>query len=106
MSRGIVPLQDYLDLYIAHDGADPLPQPKDWCGGINGPGIRVYEEKYVRHILGSIGFAAPEGEQPHVQMSWQQTYAEDCAQFHDKVLPELEKLGDPENTRIVFGFDS
>jgi hypothetical protein len=38
--------------------------------------------------------------------SWEDTYAECAGQFYTKVIPALQTLGDPDDVRIVFGFDS
>jgi len=37
---------------------------------------------------------------------WDETYADVASQFLANTLPALEKLGDPENVRIVFYFDN
>lgn len=43
----------------------------------------------------------------YVPAEWTETYAESAGYFHSHFLPALAALGhDPDNVRIVFGFDS
>lgn len=42
----------------------------------------------------------------YTRVSWIATYAERAGRFYSDFVPALRGLGDPENVRIVFGFDS
>ncbi len=85
---------------------DEVPAPGrppvgDSCGWISGRGIRVDAFE-----IGPCRQKEEEGPFTHKQIAWPVTYAEAARNFYTEVLPELRKLGPPEKTRIVFGFDS
>lgn len=75
------------------DGKGP---PEDVCGDVWGAGVMIGTEEQAR-----AGEAVT-----HVRISWPSTYREAGGQFWRHFVPALTKLGDPENVRIVFGFDS
>lgn len=87
--RGIV----NVDQYCIWDG---VSAPSSWCGGISGPGVRV-----GRPIDVDMGMDCT-----HVKIEWKETYRSVAEYFWNTFVPALQKLGEPENVRIVFGFDS
>lgn len=48
----------------------------------------------------------PDDDMTFVFIEWEETYAQAVGSFYTRVLPSLQKLGKPENVRLVFGFDS
>jgi hypothetical protein len=55
---------------------------------------------------GSVGAAIAEGRHYYCYVEWKMTYRDAAGRFHEQVLPVLRGLGDPDDVRIVFGFDS
>jgi hypothetical protein len=82
--------------------------PKSWCGGISGKGIVILEQTAAAEKLRKgESLADKEFEQEeYVSCEWPITYSEAAGSFHKQFLPALVKLGRPDETRIVFGFDS
>lgn len=99
-------------------------EPKSWCGGVSGRNI-ILEESIISstaaaicpqtyqfrwkgndHMLKLQQALAPVGKEPYTQVSWQKTYASACAQFWTTTIPRLLVLGEPNNVRCVFYFDS
>jgi hypothetical protein len=87
--RGIVDKNAYLNW-------DRKGPPDSWCGGISGDDIKIVTDVEARN--GS--------EYTHVKVAWCRTYREAGGNFWKYVLPNLRELGQPDNVRIVFGFDS
>jgi hypothetical protein len=54
---------------------------------------------------GSVGEAIAETRY-FTYVEWPLTYKEAAGRFYKQILPALQKLGKPEDVRIVFGFDS
>lgn len=48
----------------------------------------------------------PSEKHVYVRVSWQETYAESASDFVAFIDEFLRPLGDSDQTRIVFGFDS
>lgn len=45
-------------------------------------------------------------QRPHFLVTWEVSYADAASKFLWKVVPRLWRLGEPENVRLVFYFDS
>lgn len=45
-------------------------------------------------------------QRPHFLVTWKVSYADAASEFLWKVVPRLWRLGEPENVRLVFYFDS
>lgn len=77
--------------------------PRNYSGGISGPGITVYDEaewetrKKERMRV---------SERPYVRMSWTETAREATNDWPGKIIPWLESMSDGKPIRLVFGFDS
>lgn len=102
-------------------------QPDSYCGGISGTGIVfVTNAEMEAHILAvaalkqqnqnggtfDIDNPAPDlalidpAVLRHTTVEWKEKYRESAGHFLNDILPELEKLGPPEDVRIVFFFDN
>lgn len=83
-----------------------------WSGGVSGPKVRIltpaeakvevekrppkaYETRGDGHIDGRF-----------VRVTWTSTYADDAGRFVTEFMPACAKLGEPENVRMIYGFDS
>jgi hypothetical protein len=87
--RGIVDRKTY-------EAWDRKGSPDNWCGGISGPDVKIITDAQAR--AGEPG--------TYVKIAWARTYRQAGGNFWKLVLPSLQRLGTPENVRIVFGFDS
>jgi hypothetical protein len=74
--------------------------PGSYCAGTNS---EVVSNEEMRRRLAA-------GIQPrewvYTLAVWREPVAKLCAEFHDDFIPALMKLGEPDDVRIVFGFDS
>lgn len=90
--------------------------PEGWCGDIMGPRIKKISNQEMRALIAGGRIEKNEPCDPnatahYTQVRWTDTYAKCAGDFHDKFIPALVGLGaalgvEPENVRIVFGFDS
>lgn len=97
-------------------------QPRQWSKSVGGGLVEHIsnEEMAAKIKHGAIVF---EGEEPasgwlerdtqtvggkryYTQVEWPITGEQVSPRFQNVIMPELAKLGEPENVRIVFGFDS
>ena len=74
--------------------------PSSWCGWSSGEYISNEEMLAVCRIK------EYEGPRVNTMLTWRVTYSDFCSALLEDVLPELEKLGEPEDVRIVFWFDN
>lgn len=98
MKEGIVSLDEYKKIEESGE------KPTSWCGGIFGPNIVVVETDEADVFLSN-----PEtigGKKIHVRYRWSIMYKDHASNFLEKTVPDLEKLGDADNVRIVFFFDN
>jgi hypothetical protein len=82
--------------------------PESYCGGISGPDIVVIDEEEAVecHLRENISKKYKD-KKVNVKIWWTEKYHESASIFYTKVLPALQKIDpNPENVRIVFGFDS
>lgn len=97
-------------------------RPQHWCGDVSGHGVRKVSNAEMAALIlrGAVTFApvdaestlvpgdekATDGLSCYTTVEWTETYAEAAASFLAMVFADLMPLGDPKDTRIVFGFDS
>lgn len=76
---------------------DRKGSPPFYSGDVWGGGTQIVSDDVAR-----------EGSKPftHVRVRWGVTYREAGGIFWSHFVPALQKLGAPENVRIIFGFDS
>lgn len=75
--------------------------PSGWCGDAWGPKIKKVSNHEMRDLLDrDVDYT------PMTRVSWTKTYHDCALKFWDKTVPELQKLGDPDNVRLVFWFDN
>lgn len=102
-NRGVITWEAFLERMRAKDTS----WPESYSGWISGPGIVVITRQEALDKLNSTGLAVHKDTKLYVQEEWESTYAEAAGRFYSEVLPNLQKLdADPNNVRIVFGFDS
>lgn len=83
---------------------DHKTEPASYCGGAGGAGVVVMDESdFVRLKQGG---DLPPAERLYVRVQWEQSYRVSAAGFLKDTVPALQKLGDPEDVRVVFWFDS
>ncbi len=98
VKRGVIELAKYAELRKTNKS------PESWSGGISGPNIVTIDEDVADEILdngqdvGSNRF--------YVSYHWVIKYKESVSDFIETTIPELQKLGEPDNVRIVFFFDN
>jgi hypothetical protein len=119
--RGIVSADQYI--VFREKG-----QPDSYAGGVMGPGVTLLSNQEMEaHIAAVVALKqqaqtgggifdidnpAPDPAliDPKVfrytQVEWKEKYRDSVAHFLTHILPELEKLGAPEDVRIVFFFDN
>lgn len=95
--RGCISMEEYKILRKTNDC------PNSWAGYISGPDITVVDEDIADLFLNGEKF---EKTPTHVNYHWTSTYKDSCIHFLDNTIPELEKLGEPNNVRIIFFFDN
>jgi hypothetical protein len=86
-------------------------RPQEYCGGISGGRINhVSIQELESRIQESPVTVGPvtlnDIENYYAVYEWETTYAEACENFVNEWLPRLHALGNPEDVRLVMGFDS
>jgi hypothetical protein len=80
-------------------------EPDTYCGYISDAKM-VTEEKALQLYSGGVRKDQPPGV-THVQIWWEQSYADSAHGFYKNLIPTLQQIEpNPEDIRIVFGFDS
>jgi hypothetical protein len=83
--------------------------PESWCGGVSGEGVDIVDEERAELMIAAGAIPEPEQKGPfsgtYVRTSWPATYRE-CAKDLIEFIDKLKGIGGPDDTRIVFGFDS
>jgi hypothetical protein len=99
MKQGIIPIEEYKVL------RETNAAPKEWCGGISGPGIKVINVHEADALLNTSTLT--EGIKFHVMYEWPVLYSEWFAEEIKSIVEPLKELtityGD---ARLVFGFDN
>lgn len=110
VSGGRVEHISYREMARKIDSGDIVfegPEPKQ--GSFDG---RAYTDSLSRAMRtwglpeGSVGAQIAEGRSYYCYIEWPLTYREAAGRFYTDIIPALEKLGQPDDVRIVFGFDS
>jgi hypothetical protein len=97
-------------------------RPKEWSGGVAGGMVQHLSWRKMAHYIDDgyikflerdhrgyvstfdgIGVATPSY---YAYVEWPVTYKEAAGRFYEQIIPALQKLGAPDDVRIVFGFDS
>lgn len=76
-------------------------RPSNYSGGIIGQNIITINEQYIEGII-DYG----RNVDIYIQVSWLEKSTNAVNHFINEVIPWMESLGEPENVRLVFGFDS
>lgn len=89
----------------------PRVAPSSYAGGVMGRGIKTVTPEDADVLLSdpqalSARDAIMGSARFYVRVEWIETYRESASDFLEFVDQMLVSLGDPANTRIVFGFDS
>jgi len=79
--------------------------PSGWAGGISGDGITTVTNDEMRDIISGVTPREP-GKRYITSIKWPESYYSCTRDFVDRVIPNLAKIGDPEDVRIVFWFDN
>lgn len=102
MKRGIITFDQFKALK-----EDETAVPTSWSGGIIGPNISVIYEDVAGEILSTnkrpIDLV---GKNLYVEYHWCIKYREHALGFLNETVPDLLKLGEPDNVRIIFAFDN
>lgn len=98
MKEGIISLDEYKKIEESGE------KPTSWCGGISGPNIVVVETDEADVFLSNPDTIGD--RKIHVRYRWSIMYKDRATNFIEKTVPDLEKLGDTDNVRIVLFFDN
>jgi hypothetical protein len=118
--RGYVNAREYIE--YKEKGS-----PDSYCGGVSGSGVIIVSNADMEAHIAAVA-ALKQQEQtggafdidkpapdlalidPKIgrwtQVEWKQKYRDSVSHFLAHILPELEKLGPPEDVRICFWFDN
>lgn len=99
--RGIIPLSQYKE-WRKKDSTFP----KYWCGGTNAEVMTVQEADEFLDNNPDYKSKNSMLESKNVLVSWPASYKDCTKHFWGKIVPEMQKLGDPDRIRAVFWFDS
>jgi len=91
--------------------------PREYCGSIDGMCIKHITPEEMDTEMGKIKQLNLDYrgdieaiktalESTYCQVEWGQPYYKCCREFLSEVIPQLLKIGKPEDVRIVFWFDS
>lgn len=93
-ARGVIGTGEVLNLV-------KYGRPSRWSAWVSGPGVEIVDPPEIaRRII-----AGDTHDELYARVEWTLPIREQTS-FPDKILPKLRELGDPEDVRIVFGFDS
>ena len=76
-------------------------KPSSYSGGVSGGKVSHVSNETMKSAV-----AAGETTNLYTQVEWRETYAESAHSFLVETVSELEKLGSPDEVRIVFFFDN
>lgn len=79
--------------------------PSAWCGSVSGGSVMNVDNDVMDKVISSKKPLYP-GKSIYTRVEWGSTYRERVSNFLDETMPALQKLGNPENVRIVFWFDN
>lgn len=83
-------------------------KPDSWCGDSFGPKKVSNSEmkQLIKDGKANGGWMSKTPNKYITQVEWEEPYRESAKDFLETVLPELRKLGGPDDVRIVFFFDN
>lgn len=97
-SGGVLSLEEYSNW-------DKESRPESYCGGISGPKIIVLSQDAADALLN--GDVEPkEGKDYYVQCQWTNPLEDSIQWIRDLWVEYLSPLGEPEDVRVIMGFDS
>jgi hypothetical protein len=79
--------------------------PDSYSGGVTGADIETITEDKAKYLL-RYPTKIARGTRYRVQVTWTEAYRESAADFLAFIDTFVKPLGDPKDTRLVFGFDS
>jgi hypothetical protein len=84
--------------------------PEQWCGSVDGPFVQkitpaVYEREY-RNVIEDKAANDDEMMSIYIYWRWFEPLTHAISEFLEGTIPALEKLGNPDDVRIVFFFDN
>lgn len=84
--------------------------PKSWCGDVSGYRVIKFKEKDIgpfgANVARVIEKRLADGMSVYVEAFRSYPRREAAKDLHDVVVPWLQTLGEPDDVRIVMGFDS
>lgn len=93
--------------------------PNSWCGAVGGGSVKMITNEQMDLIVKSGMARAIEkafklnhsiawglAGQFYTEVSWNRTYKQCAGYFYTKTIPQMKKLGKPEDVRLVFFFDN
>jgi hypothetical protein len=83
-----------IDMYKKYKDTGELPD--SYSGHVSGSEVILVDENDVDQKPSAT----------HVKMSWTESYSLSAGYFIENTIPQLQKLGDPDDVRIVFFFDN
>ncbi len=99
--RGFVELK----IYQKWMEVDKHGVPDEWCGGVSGSMVQVVSNQEMeRRIRDKSAFNGL--IHYYTIIEWEEVYSESVKDFLGEALPQLRKLGNPQDIRIVFWFDN
>lgn len=81
-------------------------KPESWHGGVSGPRVRHISNAEMRELISCGVMHEYVLNNFYTTVNWEVRYKESASFFYKNMIPELKKLGEPENVRLVMYFDS
>jgi hypothetical protein len=78
-------------------------RPRSWSGGVGGGSVKHVTNEQMDEIVAKGG---EPGFSYYTLVKWTIKYRDYCGYLLDEVLPEMAKLGEPDDVRLVFFFDN
>ena len=112
--RGWVTAQGYFD-YINQSSYNENEAPSEYCGGAFGKDIRHIDAMVMESEVEAVSSqhenyhnkrdaVAKELKDTYCLLEWKLPYYKTCRRFLSDTIPQLLRLGSPEDVRIVFWF--
>lgn len=98
MKQGYMPYTEWLESKISGE------KPNSYSADVGGTLVVKFDENEINPD--KIDQLIKEGKSVYIKTRWSVLYSEVAAHFFESAIPQLKELGDPENVRIVFWFDS
>ena len=81
-------------------------KPESWSGGVGGHLVEHITWQEMDRKCKKGFFKRKSKLSYYCSVEWEESYYESCKDFVDVTIPALQKLGKPEDVRIVFWFDN